>query len=78
MDRIKVLFFGELAELTATSQLEVSGPLLLSELREELERNYPTLKDRVFQVAVNKRLATGKEQLNNGDEVAFLPPFAGG
>jgi len=36
------------------------------------------LNDKIFTIAVNQSIVNEKTAWNNGDEVALLPPYAGG
>lgn len=75
---LRVLFFGELKDVT---ECEVWIP----EMTENTEflvdfacNRWPGLKNKTFVLAVNKQVVHNKSALQEGDEVAFLPPFSGG
>ena len=53
-------------------------PKIKQEIIDYLVKKYPFLNNKTYRIAVNKKLITGKEQLNEGDTIALLPPFAGG
>ncbi len=75
---ITVKYFGQLAEVTQLEEesLEFSGNLI-SELLETLYSKYSLLKNKDFQVAQNQELVSIETELT-GNEIALLPPFAGG
>lgn len=73
-----ILFFGMLAEATGTDKAEVEGITDTDVVIDYLVKQYPLLKNKTYRIAVNKKLIKGKEQLNEGDTIALLPPFAGG
>jgi len=75
---ITVKYFGQLAEVTQLEEesLEFSGNLI-SELLETLYSKYNVLKNKDFQVAQNEELVSIETELT-GNEIALLPPFAGG
>lgn len=75
---VRVLIFGSLAEATGTHRLEVDGVADLRALRTRLEERFPSLAGRPHRVALNQAFAHGDESVADGDEVALLPPFAGG
>ncbi|HKC68954.1 MAG TPA: MoaD/ThiS family protein [Bacteroidia bacterium] len=75
---ITVLFFGELAEIAGTSKITVQHITDTASLYAYLFEQYPTLKNRTYRLAVNKNVINEKQHLKNGDEVALLPPYAGG
>jgi molybdopterin synthase sulfur carrier subunit len=73
-----MLFFGLLAEATGTDKSEVENITDTDTLIDYLIKKYPLLNNKTYRIAVNKKLITSKEQLNEGDTIALLPPFAGG
>lgn len=75
--KIKVLFFGYLTERLGSSELEVEADSL-NGLKATLNERFPTLKDLGCLYAVNQEVAQGDLALKAGDEVALMPPFAGG
>lgn len=77
---VTIYFWGQLAEITGRELLVLNPvPQNLLELSEELFSRYPSLKDRTFAISVNKKFSNVMEtSIKAGDEVAFMPPFAGG
>jgi molybdopterin converting factor subunit 1 len=80
--KIELLLFGAVREAAGQSRLEVELPdgATVAHLRGWLaERNVAAEKlgDRLA-VSINTELAQGADVLEDGDEVAFLPPVAGG
>ena len=72
---IKVLFFGQVAEQVGCKSMEVASGKSLSELIAQLqcENMQPLL------VAVNQEQTHDMDYvLQDGDEVALMPPFSGG
>ncbi len=80
MKLVTIKYFGAIAEKTGTMEevinLDESG-IELDELRTFCMKKYNLSEDDAIQLAVNQML-NKKGTLKNGDEVAFLPPFAGG
>lgn len=77
---IQVKYFGAIEEATGKKEeaFEVSDIRgSLDRLKTACHEKYPSLNELTFQLAVNQSLESG-DQLKDGDEVAFLPPFAGG
>lgn len=78
---VKLLFLGKLADLAGTDERDVGGPIdwagLVAALEPELAEAVQAAKVRV---AVNGALLTDKSALNvqDGDEIALLPPVSGG
>ncbi|SFZ94467.1 molybdopterin synthase sulfur carrier subunit [Flaviramulus basaltis] len=75
---ITIKYFGQLTEITHLEEeyLDFEGTQV-SELLDTLYRKYNTLKTKDFQVAQNQELVDENTKLT-GQEIALLPPFAGG
>ncbi len=75
---ITIKYFGQIAEVTQKEEesLEFSGALI-SELLEQLYKKYALLGNKDFKVAQNQELVTFETPVS-GNEIALLPPFAGG
>lgn len=79
---VSVLFFAAYRDLLGASELsvELSDDATVADLVAELRGRgapYSSLPERPA-VAVNRNYAHMSEALGNGDEVAFIPPVAGG
>ena len=74
---MNVLLFGMLAEVTGKSEIK-SNAKDVNSLKENLFNEFPKLKKYKFQIAVNKEKTENNISLSDDDEVALLPPFAGG
>ncbi|WP_019587367.1 molybdopterin converting factor subunit 1 [Deinococcus apachensis] len=77
--RVNVVFFARLRRESGleTATLETPEGATVRELAAEVEQTYG-LNLRGCMVAVNEAYATPDHVLEPGDEVAFLPPVAGG
>lgn len=75
---IKVLFFGVLAEVTKTMFKHYTDISSFSDLRFRIQDEFPEMVHYNFRIAVNSEIINEDPELKNGDEIAFLPPFAGG
>lgn len=77
--RLKVKYFGMIAESAGRSEeiLEVVQGTLAKDLKDQQIEKYQITDPDAVQLAVNQNLDKNVE-LKEGDEVAFLPPFAGG
>lgn len=75
---LNIKYFGQVAEVTQqkNESLEFSGTLI-SELLETLYLKYNGLKSKDFLVAQNQELVSIDTKLT-GNDIALLPPFAGG
>jgi molybdopterin synthase sulfur carrier subunit len=76
--KIKLVFFGQVRDITGSTETELSNISSIPELKNKLFSQFPALKDSKFLISVNRKIADDKTSLCNGDEVAILPPFAGG
>jgi molybdopterin converting factor subunit 1 len=80
--RIRVLFFASYRELIGAGELhaDLPEPATVSDLLRELRsRGAPFSSLPVAPVvAVNRTFASVETPLGGGDEVAFVPPVAGG
>jgi sulfur-carrier protein len=74
---MNILFFGRLKDGAP------AGPVPLDvgdtdALRAWLGRDRPELLDASVRIAVNDEMILGNRALDDGDEIAFLPPVSGG
>lgn len=75
---INVKYLGLIAEITACEKetiLFTKSNIL--EFLELLYQKYPSLKKNHFQIVQNQELVS-QDTLITGNELALLPPFAGG
>jgi molybdopterin converting factor small subunit len=75
---IKVLFFGVLAEVTNTSMKYYNNVISLGDLRLRIQDDFPEIVHYNFRISVNNEIINDDPVLNDGDEIALLPPFSGG
>ena len=77
--KITIKYFGILAETAGKKEeiLEVAPGISAMKLKARQIKIYQIPEAESIQLAVNQNLNTEVE-LKEGDEVAFLPPFAGG
>ena len=78
---ITIKYFGMLVEITNTTQesyqYDLEG-ISINDIELSILSKYPNLKNTTYNIAVNQQIATKNQPVKNGDELAFLPPFAGG
>ena len=75
---IQVKLFGLLADTVGKSELQIENASDIDSLKKEMLLDYPNLANKFFIVAVRKQIIRNNQKLETGDEVALLPPFAGG
>lgn len=78
MKEINILAFGAVADIVGKSSFVLPAPSSTDELKEQLETDYPALKNISYAVAVNKQMVTASTALEPNATVALLPPFSGG
>jgi sulfur-carrier protein len=75
---VKVLFFGVLAEVSGTSFKHYRDVRSMSDLKLRIHDDFPEIIHYNFRISVNSEITDNDLLLKSGDEVALLPPFAGG
>lgn len=77
--KVTLKYFGVIAESAGKSEevLELEQGLSVKVLKDQQIKKYKIQDAASLQVAVNQNL-NYEVELKDGDEVAFLPPFAGG
>ena len=76
--KIKVLAFGQLAEMIGSSSIELPLPANTNELKEQLNKQYPQLSKMNYAMAINKLLIHENQLIAADAVIALLPPFSGG
>lgn len=85
--RVSVLLFAVLRDTLKRDEIEVSIPLrgdgstpVVADLLVASAAQYPTISSWLphLRVAVNCEYSSSETSIQEGDEIAFLPPVAGG
>ncbi len=76
--KVKVLFFGILSEIAGCNEQLIKDVGTVGDLKTLLSAQYPTFGNYQFQTSVNQIISKDSKKLGNNDEIALLPPFAGG
>ena len=80
--RVRVLFFGQLKDLVGRSSDEIDLPpgASVATVFQHYSSQMPRLADMAGSVAIarNERFAQPAEAVEDGDEVAIMPPVSGG
>lgn len=74
---VKIIAFGMLADLLPKEGLIMESNTL-KVLHQQLQKNYPELKNYTYRIAVNQQISEWDTTLKDEDIVALLPPFSGG
>jgi molybdopterin synthase sulfur carrier subunit len=75
---VTVLFFGVLSDVAGTGVKTYRDVKSIGDLRIRIQDDYPEIVHYNFRISLNNELINNEPLLNDGDEVAFMPPFAGG
>tara|TARA_B110000495_G_C22810952_1_gene473428 strand:- start:562 stop:801 length:240 start_codon:yes stop_codon:yes gene_type:complete len=77
---IKIKFFGVLAGIASTNETSFEIPTETNSdaIKEHFESIFTGFKNQQYQLALNQQLLNANSKVGDGDEIAFLPPFAGG
>ncbi|AZU64650.1 molybdopterin converting factor subunit 1 [Neobacillus mesonae] len=75
----KVLFFAHLRDVVGEESLmvEASGKTV-AELKAELAGKYDLPRLETVMTAINEEFASNDEVIQDGDEIALIPPVSGG
>ena len=80
--RIRVLFFGIVREIVGLREeaIEVPGGSRLEDVFAAYAQRFPKLGEASASIvlALNQQFAPAAAAVNDGDEIAFLPPVSGG
>ena len=80
--RVTIRLFARLRDLVGQTEFtrEVAAPATAASVWQVLVDEYPAARDyeRTMSVAVNATYARLTTPVEDGDEVAFLPPVSGG
>jgi molybdopterin converting factor small subunit len=74
---MEVLLFGLVAEKAGTDRLVLEASSL-AELRQRLAERIPELPGLCHAIAVDRTIVHDDRTLTGSEEIAVLPPFAGG
>jgi molybdopterin synthase sulfur carrier subunit len=75
---VKVLFFGVLSEVTGTGVKHYRDVNSIADLKIRINDDFPEIAHYNFRISVNSEITDNDLLLKTGDEVALMPPFAGG
>jgi molybdopterin synthase sulfur carrier subunit len=75
---IRVLFFAQLAEITNTKEIVMERTETTGQLIKNLQQKFPSLKNSVYLIAVEKEIIHADTALFDHSVVALLPPYSGG
>ncbi len=74
---MQVLLFGMIAEKAGANEVQVEADSV-AVLRDALIAHIPGLATMRYAIAVDRTVITDDRALTGSEEIAVLPPFAGG
>ena len=75
---VKVLFFGVLAEVTGTNFKHFRNVKSIGDLKLRIQDDFSEVVHYNYRISLNNEIINNDPKLKDGDEVALMPPFAGG
>jgi len=75
---IKVLLFGAIKDHIGSAEIELNDLDSTERVREHLEGEYPFIRSTRYILALNQERIEDDRPVQDGDEIALMPPFAGG
>jgi len=75
---LNIMVFGQLEDITGSSVITVDNVSDTEMLLQKLYTQYPSLKEKKFLIAVDKKIINGKTEIGEKTDIALLPPFSGG
>ena len=76
--KTRVIAFGPVSDLFSEREIELTIPSTGSELKEQLCQAIPELGEYTFRIAADSALISESAVVERAQEIALLPPFAGG
>jgi MoaD family protein len=81
---VVIKFFAVMKKLVGreTIELHIDGPTTLRDILNQVEKEVPKIREIIREgrtlISINQEMADENTVVRNGDEIAILPPFAGG
>lgn len=75
--KVNVTYYGQLVDLTRKKEESVDA-VSVADLKTKLFVMYPLLNTVPFIISCGNKIVDDVYELQNGDQIGLLPPFAGG
>lgn len=75
---MEILIFGLLTDIIGIDRLVLEAPADTEMLKQHLLKQYPSLGQIQYFIALNKIMVQEKQALQQTDVVALMPAFSGG
>lgn len=76
--KTKILFFGQLIDITGTKELTIDKVADTDALTTILHQQFPQLSQSKYLIAVDQEVISERKSLEDNCIVALMPPFSGG
>ncbi len=76
--QVKVIFFGQLTDITVNSEIFLEDIRDSDMLIATLHQLYPELANSKYALALDKKVISTNTALRDHSIIALLPPFSGG
>lgn len=78
--KLKIKLFGILADKAGKSEIEIEtdSEIKKDSLLIKINKKYPEFGKTNYAIAVNKKITNENQAVKENDDIALLPPFAGG
>ncbi|KAA3614778.1 MAG: MoaD/ThiS family protein [Calditrichaeota bacterium] len=76
--KTKILFFGSIGAMVGQGEMFLENQKDVKSVKENLTKIYPELENFTYRIALNQEIVDDNPDLNDGDVIALMPPFAGG
>lgn len=76
--QVKVFFFGVLTDVTGVDYRHYQEVRSINDLKLRIMDEFPEIEHYNYRISLNNEILNSDSDLKEGDEIAFLPPFAGG
>lgn len=75
---VKVMFFGVLSDVAGTDCRHYMEAKSINDLKLKILDDFPEIEHYNYRISLNNEILSSDRILNDKDEIALLPPFAGG
>ena len=75
---MKILLFGQLKQITGSSELQLERIGSTDQLMVEMKSRYPAMADLNYLIAIDKTIIHTDTVICENQELALLPPYSGG
>lgn len=81
---VMIKFFAVMKKLVGRESMEIKidSPTTLRDILNQVEKDIPKIREIIKEgrslISINQEMADENTIVNSGDEIAILPPFAGG